>query len=206
MDFLNHDRGDLTVRTLARVMAVCLAICTLLASFAGYAAEDGNFTNYTYNYDYWQDEIKMPDAYRVEQVIYSDTLGLETPMNKPTSLFIQGSFIYVADSGNNRILEIERQGNEFVISRIIDAIQGAEPANLQTPSDMFVDEAGTIYICDTGNHRVIKADKDLNHILSFTKPDDSTFDQSGDFSPARLVVDVSGRVYCLANKINKGLV
>ena len=171
MDFFNHDRGDLTVRTFAKVMAICLAIAMLLPTFAAYAAEDGNFTNYTYNYDYWQDDIKMPDAYRVEKVIYSDTLGLETPMNKPTSLFIQGEFIYVADSGNNRILEIERQENEFVLTRIIDTIQGVEPANLLSPSDMFVDETGTIYICDTGNHRVIKADKDLNHILSFTKPD-----------------------------------
>lgn len=206
MDFLNHDRGDLTVRTLAKVMAVCLAICTLLASFAGYAAEDGEFTNYTYNYDYWQDEIEMPDAYRVEQVIYSETLGLETPMSKPQSLYIRDNIVYVADTGNNRVLEIERQGNDFVLTRIIDTIQGTEPANLSSPSDMFADENGNLYICDTGNHRIVKVDKDLNHILSFTKPDDSTFDQSGDFSPARLVVDVSGRVYCLATKINKGLV
>ncbi|MBQ5771829.1 MAG: NHL repeat-containing protein, partial [Clostridia bacterium] len=194
------------MKSLARGLAICLVVCTLLASFAGYAAEDGKFTNYTYNYDYWQDEIEMPDAYRVEQVIYSETLGLETPMSKPQSLYIRDNIVYVADTGNNRVLEIERQGNDFVLTRIIDTIQGTEPANLSSPSDMFADENGNLYICDTGNHRVVKVDKDLNHILSFTKPDDSTFDQSGDFSPARLVVDVSGRVYCLATKINKGLV
>lgn len=206
MDFFNHDRGDLTVRTFAKVMAICLAIAMLLPTFAAYAAEDGNFTNYTYNYDYWQDEIEMPDAYRVEQVIYSDTLGLEVPMNKPQSLYIRDSFVYVADTGNNRVLELERRGSEFVLTRIIDKINGVEPANLASPSDMFVDEAGNIYICDTGNHRIIKADKDLNFLLSFVKPEDSTFDQSMDFLPSRLVVDVSGRVYSLATNINKGLI
>lgn len=187
-------------------MAICLAICVVLSAMTAYAAEDGNFTTYTYNYDYWQDEIEMPDAYRVEQVIYSDTLGLETPMNKPQSLYIRGNFVYVADTGNNRVLEIERQGSDFALTRIIDTIQGAEPANLSSPSDMYADEEGNLYICDTGNHRIIKADKDLNYLMSFTKPSDSTFDQSMDFLPARLVVDVSGRVYALATNINKGLI
>lgn len=186
-------------------MTMFLAIVTLVASMQAFASEDGNFTNYTYNYDYWQDEIEMPDAYRVEQVIYSETLGLETPMNKPQSLYIRDNFVYVADTGNNRVLEIERRGNEFVLSRIIDAINGAEPATFSSPSDMFVDEEGNIYIADTNNQRIIKADKDLNFIMSFTKPTDATFG-SGDFLPARMVVDVSGRVYVLATNINKGLI
>lgn len=186
-------------------MTMFLAIVTLVASMQAFASEDGNFTNYTYNYDYWQDEIEMPDAYRVEQVIYSKTLGLETPMNKPQSLYIRDNFVYVADTGNNRVLEIERRGNEFVLSRIIDAINGAEPATFSSPSDMFVDEEGNIYIADTNNQRIIKADKDLNFIMSFTKPTDATFG-SGDFLPARMVVDVSGRVYVLATNINKGLI
>ncbi|MBQ3079843.1 MAG: hypothetical protein IJC48_07600 [Clostridia bacterium] len=190
---------------MARVLTVFLAFVMLLPSFAAFASEDGNFTTYTYNYDYWQDEIEMPDAYRVEQVIYSSTLGLETPMNKPESLYIRDSFIYVADTGNNRVLEIERQGKEFVLTRIIDTIYGAMPSNLVAPSDMFVDENGTIYICDTGNQRIVKADKDLNFLMSFTKPQDTTFDQ-GDFLPSRLVVDVSGRVYTLATNVNKGLI
>lgn len=186
-------------------MTMFLAIVTIVASMQAFASEDGNFTNYTYNYDYWQDEIEMPDAYRVEQVIYSETLGLETPMSKPQSLYIRDNFVYVADTGNNRVLEIERRGNEFVLSRIIDAINGAEPATFSSPSDMFVDEEGNIYIADTNNQRIIKADKDLNFIMSFTKPTDATFG-SGDFLPARMVVDVSGRVYVLATNINKGLI
>ena len=206
MDFLNHDRGDLTVRKLSKVMAVCLAVCMLLPTFAAYAAEDGKFTNYTYNYDYWQDEIEMPDAYRVEQVIYSDTLGLETGMNKPQSLYIRDNFIYVADTGNNRVLEIERQDNTFVLVDIIDKIAGAQPETLSSPSDMFVDEEGNIYIADTGNQRVIKADKERKFIMNFVKPTDSTFDQNSDFLPSRLVVDVSGRVYTLATNVNKGLI
>ena len=178
----------------------------LLPSFTSFAADDGNFTTYTYNYDYWQDEIEMPDAYRVDQVIYSDTLKLEVSMNKPQSLYIRDNFIYVADTGNNRVIEIEKQGSDYVVSRLITEIKGAEPSTLASPSDMFVDENGNIYICDTNNNRVVKADKELNFLQSFVKPTDSTFDQNNDFFPSRMVVDVSGRVYVLATNVNKGLV
>ncbi|MBR3928419.1 MAG: hypothetical protein IKJ65_05375 [Clostridia bacterium] len=193
------------MKSFTRVMTMILAIVTLVSSIQAFASEDGNFTNYTYNYDYWQDEIEMPDAYRVEQVVYSGTLGLETPMNKPQSLYIRGNRVYVADTGNNRVLEIERQGNQFKLLQIIDKIKGAQPETLSSPSDMFVDEAGNIYIADTNNQRIIKADKDLNFVMSFVKPTDPTFGE-GDFLPARMVVDVSGRVYALATNINKGLI
>lgn len=171
-----------------------------------HAIEDGYSGTYTYNYDYWNDEIEMPDAYRVDQVIYSSTLGLEVPMNKPQSLYVRDNRLYVCDTGNNRILEIEYDGVNFTLLRIIDSVKGCDVTSFNSPNDVFVDDQGNFYICDTNNQRVVKTDKDMNYIMSFTKPTDSTFDQSMDFLPKKLVVDVSGRVYALATNINKGLV
>ena len=92
----------------ARLLLLSLVFLLAASMFSGaLAGEDGYTSSYTYNYDYWQDEIEMPDAYRVDQVIYSDTLKLEVPMNKPQSLYIRDNFIYVADTGNNRVIEIE---------------------------------------------------------------------------------------------------
>lgn len=203
---LNFDRGDLTVKAMIRAMAVVLLIALLIPMSVALAWEDGYSGTYTYNYDYWDDEIEMPDAYRVDQVVFSSTLGLDVQMNKPQSLYVRGSRVYVCDTGNNRILEIDYNGVDFKLIRVIDAIQGADVANFNTPSDVFVDEEGNFYICDTNNQRVVKADKDLNYIMSFTKPTDSTFDQNMDFLPKRLVVDTTGRVYALATHVNKGLV
>jgi len=127
-------------------------------------------------------------------------------MRKPQSMYVQGSDLYVCDTGNNRILHLTRKGNEFSLVRIIDTIQGCEPATFNAPNDVYVDTDGNIYIADTNNSRVIMADKNLNFIQQFNKPTDSTFDQSLSFLPSKIVVDKSGRVFVLATNVNKGLV
>ena len=192
------------MKTAKRFVTLVLALLMLASS--ALAVTDGYNSVYTYNYDYWDDVKETPDAYRVDQVIYSAQLGLDVAMKKPQSLYVRENMIYVCDTGNNRILEIERAGNEYTLVRIIDKITGAEPETFSTPSDVFVDEVGNIYVCDTNNGRVIKADKDLNYLQSFVKPEDETFDQGLSFLPDKMVADVSGRVYVLATNVNKGLV
>ncbi len=75
-----------------------------------------------------------------------------------------------------------------------------------SPNDVSVDPDGKIYVADRDNNRVIVMNKDLEFVQLFTKPSDSTFDQNQAFLPNKLVVDTSGRVFVLANNINKGLV
>ena len=194
------------MKVMYRLMALLMILMLLAGMTSAFAADDGYPSSYTYNYDYWGDVRESPDAYRVDQVIHSSALGLEVAMKRPQSLFVQGQDLYVCDTGNNRILHLTRGGDGFHLVRIIDTIQGAEPATFNTPSDVFVDEEGNIYICDTNNQRVVMVDKDLNFLKAFTKPTDSTFDQSLNFLPNKLVVDTSGRVFCLATNVNKGLV
>ncbi len=190
-----------------RLLLLCMVMLLVLSSFGGVSAEeDGYGTSYTYNYDYWGDLRESPDAYRVEQVIYSATLGLEVPMNRPQSLFVQGDMLYVCDTGNNRILEVKREGKAFSLVRIIDSVIGTDVTSFSAPSDIAVDVQGNIYVADTNNNRVVMMDKDCNFIRAYTKPDDSTFDQNLSFLPRRLVVDSSGRVFVLATNVNKGIV
>ena len=194
------------MKVMYRLMALLMILMLLAGMTTAFAADDGYPSSYTYNYDYWGDVRESPDAYRVDQVLFSTTLGLDVPMRKPQSLFVQGQDLYVCDTGNNRILQISRTGDSYQLVRIIDTIQGTEPATFNTPSDVYVDEQGNLYVCDTNNYRVVMVDKNLNFIKAFTKPTDSTFDQSLNFLPNKLAVDVSGRVFCLATNVNKGLV
>ena len=194
------------MKVMYRLMALLMILMLLAGMTSAYAADDGYPSSYTYNYDYWGDVRESPDAYRMDQVIHSSSLGLEVAMKRPQSLFVQGQDLYVCDTGNNRLLQLTRGGDGFHLVRIIDTIQGTEPTTFNTPSDVFVDEEGNIYVCDTNNQRVVMVDKDLNFLKEFTKPTDSTFDQSLNFLPNKLVVDTSGRVFCLATNVNKGLV
>ena len=194
------------MKDMKKIAALILAAMIMSGTCAAFAATDGFRTTYTYNYDYWTELAESPDAYRVNQVIYSTTLGLDTPMRRSQSLYLRGNDVYVCDTGNNRIRQLTRNKDEFTLTRIIDRIEGAEPATFNTPNDVFADEEGNIYVCDTNNNRVIMADRDLHFIRNYVKPVDNTFDQALSFLPNKLVVDTSGRVYVRATNVNKGLV
>ena len=194
------------MKGMKRLFALIMTVFMFASMNTALAVDDGYPSTYTYNYDYWSDIRESPDAYRVSDVIYSGELGLDVAMRKPQSLYVRGNDLYVADTGNNRILQIRRDGDVFTLVRVIDSIKGSDVATFNTPSDVFVDAEENIYIADTYNGRVVMVDKDLNFIKQFVKPTDATFDQSLSFLPNKLVVDVSGRVFVLATNVNKGLV
>ena len=131
----------------------------------------------------------------------------ETMMKKPQSLFIRNQDIYVCDTNNNRIIQIHKNDDgSYSLVRVIKEVKGTDVTTFNTPYDVFVDENDNIYVADTNNSRVVMMDKELNHIRSFVKPTDSTFDQSLSFMPSKIVVDNSGRLFVLATNVNKGLV
>ncbi|SNT95294.1 NHL repeat-containing protein [Aristaeella hokkaidonensis] len=188
------------------ILIMLFTACTALADDSFNVNKDGYSTSYTYGYDYWRDVQESPDAYRVETVIDSVDLGLDARMNKPQSLFARNNDLYVADTFNNRILQLEYRNGQAKLTRIIDHVAGGSPENFNTPYDVYVDVDGNIYVADYGNLRVVMMDKDLNWIKEFTKPADATFDQSLDFLPKKITVDVAGRLYALVTNVNKGIV
>ena len=163
--------------------------------------------SYTYNYDYWGDVQDSPDFYTVTRVYTASDLGLDVNFKSPEGMFIQGDMVYICDTGNNRIVQLQRTGTEqFEIYRIFDQIKGGtDVKNLSGPTDIAVSEEGDIYICDKGNARILKLDSDLNYLLQFDLPVDSTVNPDSTFQPSKLVVDTAGRVYCIATSINQGL-
>ena len=83
---------------------------------------------------------------------------------------------------------------------------GSIVSQFDAPYDIAIDIAGNIFVADMNNCRIVKMDKDCNLIWEYTKPLDATFDQSQNFLPKKIVVDVAERVYGLCQNINKGLV
>ena len=164
--------------------------------------------SYTYNYDWWGDVQDSPDAYTVCGVYTSMDFGQDVKLKSPEGLYVSGNLVYICDTGNNRIVELERVSTEkFEVSRIIDSFKGnVDNKTFSGPTDIAVSEAGEFYIADKGNGRILKLDKDLNYIMQFDKPVDSTLDPAIGFLPNKIVIDTAGRVYCIATGINKGLI
>ena len=185
-------------------MAVVAVSMVILSPVTALANEGG----YTYNYDYWGDVQQSPDLYSVCKVFTSSEMGHDLKLKNPQGLFTSGNYIYLCDSGNNRIIKLNRVSPEDLrVEEIIDSFKGGNgPTTFNNPTDVAISEDGNIFIADQGNARILKLDKNLNYIQEFVKPTDNTLDASLVFQPSKLAVDTAERVYCIASGINKGLV
>ncbi|MCL2185675.1 MAG: hypothetical protein FWB86_07475 [Treponema sp.] len=178
----------------------------LLALFSTFSLLYAAPTNYTYNYDFWLEQVASPDAYRAGAYILGSALGIGH-FRDPQGLFIRDNRIYICDSGNNRIIKIEVQenGEYHVAETVSSVIINGEESSFNYPMDIFENRNGDLYIADTNNNRVLKLDFNWNFISTVEKPDDESLGDFTDFLPVKLVVDFANRLFIQARNVNKGL-
>jgi hypothetical protein len=184
---------------LISLFTLLFALCSLLSAYA-------EPSNYTYNYDFWREQVASPDAYRVSDYILGTGLGIGN-FRDPQGLFIRDNRIYVCDSGNNRIVLMEvRENGDHVVTKIVNSVMiDGEESRFNYPMDLFEDRQGHIYIADTNNERVLRLDHDWNYVYSVTRPDDDSLEAHLSFLPIKLTVDFANRLFVQGRNINKGL-
>lgn len=84
----------------------------------------------------------------------------EAQLNRPYGLCLDADEnLYIADTYNNRIRKVDSNGIITTIAGTGDGGFGGDggpalKAQFNTPFGIFIDQTGTLYIADTGNHRV----------------------------------------------------
>jgi sugar lactone lactonase YvrE len=162
-------------------------------------------TNYTYNYDFWLENVASPDAYYVKSYFLGTTMGIDN-FRDPQGIFVRDNRIYICDSGNNRIVLLNYEDGEHKLISVTNSvmINGVE-SRFNNPMDLFESPDGFLYIADTNNHRILKLDLNWNYVSSVLKPDDESIGENVEFLPLKLVVDFANRLFVQAQNINKGL-
>src|SRR5574340_209111 len=96
--------------------------------------------------------------------------------------------IYVADSGNDRIVKFDPSGNYLMQF----GISGNDNGQFMDPRGVAVDKSGNLYVADTTNNRIEKFDSAGKFILKF-----GTYGtDNGQFhGPYSVTVDKSGSIY-----------
>ncbi len=119
-------------------------------------------------------------------------------LSSPAGIVVDSSGnVFIADTGNNRIVEVNAQGTASVLT--ISGI--GDP--LSSPSELALDGAGNLYIADTANNRIVKATSSgAGSVIStgsvtLSAPRGATVDQAGnifiaDTGNSRIVEVVSG--------------
>jgi len=149
----------------------------------------------------------------------STAVAAEVPLagglSQPYGVAVDNSGdIYVADSGNNRVVEITPSGTSTVVG-----------SGFGTPKGVAVDNSGDVFVADTGNNEVVEitpsgsgqtigsgllapagvavdnsgdiyvADSGNNRVVEFTPAGDELVRGSGLSLPSGVAVDGSGDVY-----------
>ena len=90
-----------------KILCLAFALVMAVAVFAVPAAASSAYQ--TYVYDIHGMPLHSPDAYTALKNVDSDAMGLETPIANPGDLITdQAMNVYIADSGNNRVVVLDR--------------------------------------------------------------------------------------------------
>jgi sugar lactone lactonase YvrE len=107
----------------------------------------------------------------------------------PYAVAVDGSGnVYIADSGNSRVLMETLSAGSYTQSIVADAASGG----LYVPYAVAVDGSGNVYIADTGNGRVLMETLSASGYTQSIVADAAS---GGLDYPERVAVDGSGNVY-----------
>ncbi|UVI27305.1 YIP1 family protein [Paenibacillus spongiae] len=179
-------------------LTIMVALCLLGTLFpTGVSAQIPYRTMYK-DPQTWQ-QYRIQPLYVPDRII--DGNSMDIPLSSPSDIFIAGNdHVYVADTGNDRIVELNAAG-EFVRSIGIEEGQG----KLNQPEGVFVADDGTIYVANSGGRNIVKfaANGQVENV--FGKPESNLLYDDYHFIPTKLVVDSRGVMYIIVKDTHQGL-
>ncbi|MBI4399745.1 hypothetical protein HY570_03265 [Candidatus Micrarchaeota archaeon] len=94
---------------------------------------------------------------------FMERFGLGGVLDHPTDIFVDVDFIYVADTGHNRIAVFNT--NDRLLVSTIGFEKGIGDNQLDAPQGVFV-KNDKVYVADTGNKRIQIFNKNLTYLYS----------------------------------------
>lgn len=96
------------------------------------------------------------DNFRITkgQALWNTDFSFNYEFFDPHGIIIVGDWLYIADSGNNRIVKMRKDFKEWYTMGLYE---GSGKYQFNNPTDIYYSD-GYFYIVDSGNNRVIKSD------------------------------------------------
>ena len=190
---------------------LCTFFALLMVLTAACVTASAGSAYQTYVYDVYGDALYSPDAYTAISSVGSDYMGLELPIENPGDMVTDEALnVYIADTGNNRIVVLDRYYKvNFTISEFSND-QGV-PDRLTAPQGVFVSEPNEkygklIWVCDTGSNRIVVFDEFGNFQRIVEEPESSLFDQDSVYKPVAIAVDAYNRLYVVSSTTYQGVI
>ncbi len=192
------------MKNLARILCVLfvmvmIASCLMVGTGASSAYQ-------TYTYAIGGYALHSPDAYTADNnIIDSEYMGLDVAINNPNDLVTdKEQNVYIADTGNNRIVCLDRYYKvRFTISTFVNA-QGVSD-NLTAPEGVYITD-DRIWVCDTGASRIVVFDREGNFLKIIEAPESNLFGDSALYKPVAIAVDQYNRLFVVSSTTYQGII
>ncbi|MCM1262064.1 MAG: gluconolactonase [Butyrivibrio sp.] len=193
---------------LRKITALCMAVF-VLALMAGENVYATSIPYDTYNYDYREYIHFTPAPYVPAGTISGDKF---TWNGESLGKFVvpqdlcqaDDGNIYIADTGNNRIVVLDNDMKEVVNVITTFDNEGTEDTFKQ-PYGVCVSESGQIYIADSQNNRVVVLNKDGSLAKIVANPQSESLEDGYIFVPLKIAVDYADRIYVIAQNMFEGI-
>lgn len=164
-------------------------ICAIILMIMPISAAQS--TAYTYTISVDGNWIRTQDAY-IPSKIYLRDCGLSDPKD----IFLKDNKIYVADTGNKRVLIYERDTEEF------DELKYEE---FSAPCGIFVCDDGTFYIADSSAEAVFVFNSDKSFKLKIGRPESELFGSESVYQPKNVVVSSQNNIFVVGYGAYEGI-
>lgn len=166
-----------------------------MSAFTVVKANSSNGVHYqTYTEDHNGDLIPTQDAYLAVQVL--NRFGDYT-IDKPQDIFLKNDFLYIADTGNNRILVVDTEDLSVV------AITNE---SMMKPTGLYVDDDYNLYVADPEAQKVFIFDEFGTLNQTITRPESILFGTKTLFRPSKIIVDKRNNLYIVGDGNYGGLI
>ena len=203
------------MKKFSKILCTFFALLMVVTCFSFTAGASSAYQTYTY--DVYGEPLYSPDAYTAIKAVNSDDMGLEVPIENPGDMITDDiGNVYIADTGNNRIVVLD-QYYKFKFS--IDSFSNDQgvPDSLAAPQGVFVSEANLedssdkndqkyIWVCDTGSNRIVVFDEDGNFERIIEEPESTLFDEESVYKPVAMAVDAYNRLYVVSSTTYQGVI
>jgi len=184
-----------------------LALCALMMAWTAntaLAAQDPEAPDQkSYTTSYWGSPAESPDPYVIEGRITGEKSGCGN-FSGPSDIFrANDGNLYIADTGNNRIVVLNSDGKFLKEFKGADSAAGFHAFN--APQGVFVTADNEVYVADTQNGVVVHMDSLGNLIRTIEKPVGAVVSDTMVFAPTRVVVDDAGRIHVVSLFVNQGI-
>ena len=106
--------------------------------------------------------------------------------------------LYIADTGNKRILVVTTDGG--YVKTIGDK------KTLKSPEGVFVDDSLNVYVADNNGRQVIVFSPDGAVIRTYERPTHPLFGETSPYKPTKLVLDKRGNLYIASTGNTNGII